>query len=252
MHSPDSMIVRVRPLVLCYHGVSDSWNHSLAVTTDAFERQLRSLLRRGYRPVRAAQALAGGGRLVHVTFDDAYKNVADALPILERLGVHATVFACAGYAVDGRPLDVPEVAAAAAADPEHMATMNWDELEALAERGVEIGSHTITHPHLPRLGDSELDRELRDSRTMLEDRLGRPCRFLAYPYGDDDERVYRAAERAGYEGAFSLRGGDGRHGRFAIPRVDIYRRDNRVHVWLKTSLFRRPAIAVAARWRALH
>jgi peptidoglycan/xylan/chitin deacetylase (PgdA/CDA1 family) len=186
-----------------------------------------------------------------VTFDDAYRNVADALATLEQLEVHATVFACTGYAVDGRPLDVPEVASAAAADPQHMATMNWDELRALADRGVEIGSHTITHPHLPRLGDLELDRELRDSRTLLQDQLGRPCRFLAYPFGDDDERVYRAAERAGYEGAFSLRGRAGRDDRYAIPRVDIYRKDSSVHVWLKTSSLRRPAIAVAARWRAL-
>jgi peptidoglycan/xylan/chitin deacetylase (PgdA/CDA1 family) len=244
------MMVRVQPLILCYHAVSDSWRHSLAVTPHALERQLHALLRRGYRPVRAAETLAGRGRLLHVTFDDAYRNVADALPTLERLEVHATVFACTGYAVDGRALDVPEVASAAAADPEHMATMNWDELKALGERGVEIGSHTITHPHLPRLSDWELDRELRDSRTLLEDQLGCPCRFLAYPYGDDNERVYRAAERAGYEGAFSLRGRDGRHGRYAIPRVDIYRKDNRVRVWVKTSFLRRPAIAGATRWRA--
>jgi len=241
----------VQPLVLCYHGVSDSWSHSLAVTTRALERQLRALLRRGYRPVPATETLAGRGRLLHVTFDDAYRNVADALPTLERLEVQATVFACTGYAVDGRPLDVPEVASAAAANPEHMATMNWDELRALAERGVEIGSHTISHPHLPRLDDRELEHELLDSRTALEDQLGRPCRLLAYPYGDDDERVYRAAQQAGYEGAFSLRGRAGQHDRYAIPRVDIYRKDNAVHVWLKTSFLRRPAMAAAAQLRAL-
>ena len=235
----------MQPLVLCYHGISDFWNHQLAVTTDAFEQQLRLLLRRGYRPVPAAETVAGRGRVLHVTFDDAYRNVADAVPILERLQVPATVFACTGFASDGRPLDVPEVASAAAADPEHMATMDWDMLRGLVERGVDIGSHTINHPHLPQLADEELDRELRDSRSRLEDQLGRPCKFLAYPYGDDDERVYRAAERAGYEGAFSLRGAD-RHDRFAIPRVDIYRKDTSLHVWLKTSFLRGAAVRVAS------
>jgi peptidoglycan/xylan/chitin deacetylase (PgdA/CDA1 family) len=236
--------------VLCYHGVSDSWNHQLAVTTGAFERQLQALLRRGYRPVPAAETLTGHGRRLHITFDDAYRNVASAVPILERLEVPATVFACTDYANDGRPLDVPEVAAAAAADPEHMATMDWEALRELADRGVEIGSHTITHPHLPSLGDAELDRELCDSRSELEERLGRPCRFLAYPFGDDDDRVYRAAERAGYEGAFSLRGA-GRSDRFAIPRVDLYRKDSSLHVWLKTSILRGAATKAASGLRRI-
>ena len=240
----------MQPLVLCYHGVSDSWDHQLAVPLDAFEHQLRALLGRGYRPVGAAEAIAGRGRLLHVTFDDAYRNVADAVPVLERLGVSATVFACTGYANDGRALDVPEVAAAAASDPEHMATMDWAALRALVERGVEVGSHTISHPHLPRLSDDELDRELRESRRELEERLARPCRFLAYPFGDDDERVYRAAERAGYDAAFSLLGA-GRRDRFAIPRVDIYRKDGSVQVWLKTSFLSGTAKGVASGLRKI-
>ena len=59
------------PLVLCYHAVSDAWSHPLAVRPRALERQLRSLLRRRLRPVDAADVVAGNGRLLHVTFDDA-------------------------------------------------------------------------------------------------------------------------------------------------------------------------------------
>ena len=102
---------------------------------------------------------------------------------------------------------------------------------------------------MPQLADEELDRELRDSRSLLGP--ARPAlQFLAYPYGDDDERVYRAAERAGYEGAFSLRGAD-RHDRFAVPRVDIYRKDKTLHVWLKTSFLRGAAIAVNSTLRRI-
>jgi peptidoglycan/xylan/chitin deacetylase (PgdA/CDA1 family) len=244
------MVLDVQPLVLCYHGVSDSFEHSLAVKPGALESQLRGLLRRGYRPVTAAETLSGSGRVLHVTFDDAYKNVFDAVPILEQTRVQATVFACSGYAVDGRPLDVPETARAATENPRDMATMSWDDLRSLAEQGVEIGSHTVSHPHLTRLTDEELDLELRESRSRLEDELGRPCRFLAYPFGDDDVRVYRAAERAGYEGAFSLRGPAKGHDRYAIPRVDIYRGDTMLRARLKTSSVRRPAVAALTRLRA--
>jgi peptidoglycan/xylan/chitin deacetylase (PgdA/CDA1 family) len=225
-----------RPLVLCYHAVSDEWQHQLAVTREAFEGQLRSLLRRRFRPAGAAEAVAGRGRLLHVTFDDAYRSVAAVVPVMERLGIRATVFAATGFAdAGGRPLDVPELADEAAAHPDHMATMNWEQLHALVERGVEVGSHTVSHPHLPRLGDAEIDRELTDARARLEDEFSRPCRYLAYPYGESDARVHAAARRAGYDAAFMLQGGADRGNRYALPRVDLYRRDTPVRATLKTS-----------------
>jgi peptidoglycan/xylan/chitin deacetylase (PgdA/CDA1 family) len=179
-----------------------------------------------------------------VTFDDAFRSVVNALPILERLGVPATVFACAGYAEQGRPLDVPELAAEASAHPDELATMSWDELRALRERGVEIGSHTVSHPHLPQLSEAEIQSELTDSRARLEDELGEPCRFLAYPYGEHDARVRAAARRAGYAAAFALASTAEPRDEFALSRVDLYRKDNRLSTILKTSMLRRPAAAV--------
>ena len=105
---------RFRAIVLCYHAVSDAWPDPLAVGPRLFERQLRTLLRLGFRAVAADEALAGRRGDLHVTFDDAYTSVDNALPILERLRVPATVFACTSYADDGRPLDFPELARQAA------------------------------------------------------------------------------------------------------------------------------------------
>ena len=100
--------------------------------------------------------------------------------------------------------------------------MTWDDLRDAAERGVEIGSHTLSHPHLPRLHDDELERQLRESRAKIEDELGRVCRFLAYPFGDDDARVHAAAARAGYEAADPLWTFDRPVDRHALPRLDLY------------------------------
>lgn len=226
---------RLRPLVLCYHAVSDHWPHALAVGPAALEAQLRRLLARGFRPVGAAETLRAGRNGLHVTFDDAFRSVEHALPVLERLGVRATVFACSGLAEAGLPLDVPELADDVARYPDELVTMSWDELRALAERGVEVGSHTVSHPHLPRLSDEELARELGESRDRLEDELGRPCRFLAYPFGDEDERVRTAARAAGYDGAFALPGRADSDDAHAIPRVGIWREDTRLRAALKTS-----------------
>jgi peptidoglycan/xylan/chitin deacetylase (PgdA/CDA1 family) len=200
--------------------------------------------------VGAAEAVSGSGRLLHVTFDDAYRNVKTVLPLLERLGVQATVFACSGFAPSGAPLLIPELEERAIGYEAELTTMNWDALRDAAERGFEIGSHTISHPHLPRLADAELDRELRESRDRIADTLGRPCRLLAYPFGENDGRVRAAARAAGYVAAFALRAPhDAPLDPYGVERVDIYRGDGPVRFALKTSSVHRPLIHLADRVR---
>jgi peptidoglycan/xylan/chitin deacetylase (PgdA/CDA1 family) len=239
-----------RPLVLCYHSVSDAWEHALAVTPRAFERQLRSLLRRGYQPLSSRDLLRGPRRGLHVTFDDAYRSVLDAVATLRKLGLPATVFVSTGFAEDGRSLDVPELAADAAAQPDELATMSWDEVRAIAADDVEIGSHTVSHAHLTRLSDAQLDRELGESRARVEDEVGRPCRFFAYPYGEHDERVQAAVRRAGYAAAFALAAGADRRNLHALPRIDLYRRDSLLRATLKTSFVKPHGSALLQRLRA--
>ncbi len=191
-------------MVLCYHAVSPTWEHRLSIHPDLLLRQVRALSR-FWR--------------VHATFDDAFRSAATVFPALERLGVSVQIFVCTRYARAGAPLSIPELAGD---DPAELATMSWDELREHADRGVQIGSHTVSHSHLTRLSDAELCRELEDAKEEAEAELGRPCRELAYPYGEHDERVRAAARGVGYERAFGLRGrkGDG----YALPRADLYRR----------------------------
>jgi peptidoglycan/xylan/chitin deacetylase (PgdA/CDA1 family) len=223
-------------LVLCYHAVSDRWNDPLAVTAAGFERQVRLALR-GRRPGTAADAVASRRRTLVVTFDDAYSSVKRALPILERLGLRATVFACSGYG-DGRPLSIPELTGPRAAPDGELATLTWDDLRELLERGHEVGSHTISHPHLTELDDAQLLTELIDSREQIEAELGRPCPYFAYPYGEQDARVRDAAYRAGYEAAFGLPGLFRSADPYALPRVGVYRGQSLLRVGIKLT---RPA-----------
>jgi peptidoglycan/xylan/chitin deacetylase (PgdA/CDA1 family) len=98
---------------------------------------------------------------------------------------------------------------------------------------------------LPRLSDAEIEEELAGSRARLEDALGRPCRFLAYPFGQHDERVRAAARRVGYACAFALMAtATGSRDPYALPRVDLYRKDTVLSTALKTSFLRRPAAAL--------
>ena len=239
---------RFEPIVLCYHATASGWDHHISVSPDAVDRQIRLLLARRYRPVGAADLLAGRGRIFHVTFDDAFRSVLDALVVLEHHGVRGTVFACAALADGGRPFPIvtrPGDRSVAEAD---LRTLTWDELRGVVERGHEVGSHTVSHPHLTRISDRELARELGESRQRLESELARRCRFLAYPYGDQDGRVRAAAREAGYEAAFALPGTSRPYDPFGIPRLGIWRKDGLLRFLLKTSAARRP-IGAVRRWR---
>jgi peptidoglycan/xylan/chitin deacetylase (PgdA/CDA1 family) len=162
-------------------------------------------------------------RRVRATFDDAFRSAATTFPALQSLGVPVQTFVCSGYARDGAPLTIPELAGD---DPHELATMTWDELADL-----DVGSHGVTHAHLTRLSDDELRREVEDSKAEIEDQLGRPCVEFAYPYGEHDERVRAAVRRAGYERAYGLHsdGGDP----YALRRIDLYRRHTPVRALLR-------------------
>jgi peptidoglycan/xylan/chitin deacetylase (PgdA/CDA1 family) len=210
-----------RPTVLCYHAVSDTWEDELAVTHASFEQQIRTMLRRGYVPIAAHDVATTHGKAFHVTFDDAFANIRGALERLVSLRVPASVYACTGLADDGRPLDVERLSGSAHHDDRR--TMTWDELREVVEMGIEVGSHTISHPRLSELSDADLRMELRASKEKLEDELQRRCEFLVYPFGDQDSRVRAAARAAGYSAAFAdFQPFD----LFAIPRVNLYRSES--------------------------
>lgn len=216
-------------IVLCYHALSPTWPADLSVTPERFERQITHLLD-GRRAVTFTDAVTGTdpGRFVAITFDDAFGSVSRyAEPILSRYGAPATVFAPTGFMDGGSMLAWPGVSHWNESEfaPE-LAPMDWDELRRLAAAGWEIGSHTVTHPHLTTLENSALRRELEDSRARCSERLGLPCRSIAYPYGDVDDRVAAAAAAAGYEAGAKLAGDLRAEGPLRFPRIGIYHPDD--------------------------
>lgn len=217
-------------VVLCYHAVSESWPDSLAVTPGKLRAQLEWLVRRGYRGATFSDALTAppARRTLAVTFDDAYSSVADlAYPILSELGLPGTVFAVSDFCDGSRLLAWPEIERWHGGPHEaELRCMDWERLAELAGTGWEIGSHTCSHPHLTRTEDTVLARELRDSRLAFESALRRPCRSLAYPYGDVDARVIAATRAAGYAVAAGLPPPPTAREPMQWPRIGIYRRDS--------------------------
>lgn len=84
--------------------------------------------------------------------------------------------------------------------------MEWSQIVELHEAGIEIASHTVTHPALSQCDDETLSFELWESRRELETRLGSPVEVVAYPFGgpgEYDDRVMRTAAQSGYRLAAS-------------------------------------------------
>jgi peptidoglycan/xylan/chitin deacetylase (PgdA/CDA1 family) len=196
-----------RTLVLCYHAVSEDWDAALSVTPGDLRRQLRTLVATGWVGAGFSDAVLDppARRTLAVTFDDAFESVRTlAAPILAELGLVGTVFVPTDWPGRDR-MQWPGIdhwMATRFAD--ELAPMSWDALRGLAHAGWEIGAHTCSHPHLPHLDEAGILRELTESKAVCEREMTRPCRSVAYPFGDADDRVRAAARTAGFEVAGGL------------------------------------------------
>ncbi|MEX1140852.1 MAG: polysaccharide deacetylase family protein [Thermoleophilaceae bacterium] len=239
-------------LVLCYHGISRSWPADTSVTPEDFERQLSDLLARGYRGATFSDALTAPKfeKTLVVTFDDAHRSVLDlAAPLMARLGVPGTVYVPTDYATSQRPMGWDGYDIWVGTQHEHeLACMTWDELGGLVGDGWEVGSHTRSHPRLSILDDAEIAAELTDSRVECEDRTGRRCTSIAYPYSDYDDRVVRAARDCGYVFAATVPRGPRPPLPLQWPRVGAYNGESSRRIRLRARIrrFSPSSLATAA------
>jgi peptidoglycan/xylan/chitin deacetylase (PgdA/CDA1 family) len=221
-----------RATFLCYHSVAAEGPRYLTISADLFERQLACLRRRGIRSgnLRSLAEAASGGldrATAFLTFDDGFRdNYETVLPLLREYGFGAFVFVLPPLVDCGGTLGWPEVAADLSRYPSTMRSATWAMLEEMKEGGFEVGSHTLTHPHLPKLDDDALREELWESRARIKQRLG-ACDTLAYPFGEWSDRVAAAAADCGYSYAFSLptKTGQRRATAHSIPRINVDYRD---------------------------
>jgi peptidoglycan/xylan/chitin deacetylase (PgdA/CDA1 family) len=195
-------------LVLCYHGISETWPAATSVRPGDFEDQLQTLADRGYRGATLAEALTAPSaeRTLVVTFDDAHRSVLElAAPAMARLGIPGTIFVPTDYAGTEQPMGWDGYDEWLGTEHEReLLCLGWEELRGLGEAGWEIGSHTCSHPRLSRIDDAAIARELSESKRVCEERTGARCVSFAYPYSDYDERAVRAAGEAGYRFAVTV------------------------------------------------
>jgi peptidoglycan/xylan/chitin deacetylase (PgdA/CDA1 family) len=212
--------------ILMYHEITAEpvLAGRLAVPPDTFAQQLAYLKAAGYQAMTAGQLVSAltwkaplPAKAVVLTFDDGFADFYDtALPIMRRLGLVGTLFVTSGW-TSGRGEYL------SGRRPPGMLT--GPQIREIADAGIEIGAHSVTHPQLDQLSAGSLRQELVGGKQALEDLLGAPVPGLAYPFGYSSRAVRDSTAAAGYEYACAVgnRLASTRADRFALPRLTIGR-----------------------------
>jgi len=207
--------------ILTYHRVAETPVDPFSVSPRDFAAQMQILSdTRAVLPLETTlRALDGGDgevpRIV-LTFDDGTRDfVTEALPVLSRLSLPATLYV--SPALVGRE-----------------GYLDWSDLDSVAQApGITLGSHGLDHQSLGKLDPETVWLQVSRSRQQIEDRLGRSVTSMAYPYGtrrDFNQVVKELVQKAGYQAACtSMNGVNQSHvDRYELKRTKIEQGDRTI------------------------
>ncbi len=192
----------------------------LYVSPDKFERQLWMLRRLGLRGVTMGEGIArlrdGTARgCVAFTFDDGYADtLTAAAPLLKRYGFRATCYVVSGALGAHNRWDAQYL-------QETKPLMSRQQLDQWLAAGMEVGSHSCSHPRLHDLPPDAARDEIAESRVALGNMLGVPIEHFAYPFGAFTADTVELVRRAGYASAVTVVPGAARASddRLQLPRI---------------------------------
>jgi peptidoglycan/xylan/chitin deacetylase (PgdA/CDA1 family) len=184
-------------------------------------------------------------KAVVITFDDGWlDNFIYAFPVLEKYKLRAAMFIVTDWIekASERPNGIPsskpsyeESKASVRKGEEQEQVLTWERIGKMANSGlIDFYSHTKSHPSCNNVSEPELLRELEQSRRIVEERLGRPCPYLCWPYGLCSDTAIAISRKAGYKALFTIEHGVVKAGSdlFAIKRILI--KDN--VAWFRTKM----------------
>jgi peptidoglycan/xylan/chitin deacetylase (PgdA/CDA1 family) len=172
-------------LILNYHNITQntSGDSLYSITPSTFKLHL-NLIQDLKIPVVGMESLAQNSLSenysVVLSFDDGYKSaLTEVIPLLETYNYPAIFFPITGYIGKHDRL-------------------TREDLKSISNKGFEIGSHGISHTILAGLPLSDLEKELKVSKTVIEEHITMPVKHFALPYGIYNEKLIALAKELGY------------------------------------------------------
>jgi peptidoglycan/xylan/chitin deacetylase (PgdA/CDA1 family) len=201
--------------ILAYHftnSTSDAEDAPYTLAPSLFDQHLQHLQSRSFDSFNLSDLWAQTREAwnvpapkVVITFDDGRECCySNAFPLLRKYHLTATIFLISSRV--GRP-----------------GFLSVSQIREMQRHGFTFESHSMTHPRLASLAESEAKAELERSKVELEAMLGEKVSYFAYPFGSFDERVKSAVREAGYAGAVCSRRGlvAADTDRYALPRMNM-------------------------------
>jgi peptidoglycan/xylan/chitin deacetylase (PgdA/CDA1 family) len=190
--------------ILTYHRINDDFDWGITrQRVSQFERGIEFLCEQGYKTVSLEEDFKPNKALdreVVITFDDGYEDVyLNAFPILQKHGFTAFVFVITGFVEKYNNWDYN-------VGRRRKRHLSWKQIKEMFQYGFGFGSHTVNHPDLTKIDpvSGGVEYELRKSKEVLEDKLGREVIFLSYPFGRYNRFVQEEVKRLGYKKAYTL------------------------------------------------
>jgi peptidoglycan/xylan/chitin deacetylase (PgdA/CDA1 family) len=199
-------------VVIMYHRFGEGRYPSTNTTIAQLEAHVRELASGRYNVLPLSEIVAAlkakrplPERAVGISIDDGFVSIhREAWPRFRAAKLPFTLFTATDY--HERPV---------------AGYMTWDQIkEMAADPLVEIGAHSVTHPHMADRDAGAARAEIERSNATFRERLGKVPALFAYPFGESSLAVERAVRAAGYAAAFGQHSGafDSGANMFYLPR----------------------------------
>ncbi len=221
-------------MILCYHRINPWYKKdAITVSPTKFHKQINYLFSKNFKFLIMDKYIEdffiSNDKKVVISFDDGYAdNLWFAFEILKEFGISPIIYLTVSYI--GTNILFPRYK-----EMLKDRFLNWKEVSEMVNNGVEFGSHTLTHPDLTKIDKKQAEKEIIESKKIIEDKIGKETKFFCYPYGNFNSEIIEIVQKAGYKGAVVNRKKNMEITKFTLPRIGIYSHNNnfiyRVKIW---------------------
>lgn len=243
-----SLFVKRRLYLIMYHSISSTKNtkelcgdlyRHISIDVAEFKKQVEYLKKNGHTFISFKDLSRSDIRKVNkptiIYFDDGFKDVKEnALPILEKYNIPATLFLVTGILdqtdmlwtilykdiltkrgvsaskqneaieeiktkTDKERLEIMSQYSASEHKQLFDIFLSWEDVRYLSKKNFTMGSHGVSHRHLTECSAQEFDHEATYSKDRIGKEVGVQVEAFSFPYGRGNNLLANRLGGLGYK-----------------------------------------------------